>query len=734
MAIQSWQNIIDAIRNGEAVTAEVTNRAIYQLAQRTEHLKTRQDAQDYAQALFISDAPLRSDVATGHAVYFDITAGAFAPAYAELVYKDGYMVAGPASTVVGIVVNKDTTNSGVIVVEGLINPTSYTGIDCTGDDMTANMLVDQAGRGLMYLTSGASGAGRLSVRPGLLHVPVCNLIDDNHLLVRPPIAAPLETQALKFPLAARPAAPELILQRVSDGVTEAFPVAIAVGSLITLGTVGSGNPDSALTNIYLTAKVHSFNQSSGVIGLINVITTRHYQGLLAATPTIGSHDLVLKAPNGQELVLKVGASLTGIRISYGTPTVTSYIPLVTATDGDGVGYTLITSRLDATLPGWLPATSQYFPDVVIPTGAKYGYNFKADINLHQLFPEGVVGPYVIFKDGEALASTTAITASNGLWWFNNLDNTPWHRVGSGVLARHILPDTTVDFSGWGLGSVSNFMPPTYLSLVYAKLISGGIRVVTSIDTPADSPFTITDPDGNFANTGPLVVNAGFKVLEGSTTEAGYVVVKDITGFTMKRGRVVERLVAGTNITLDSVATGGQGEVTVSVAGLDGKLEGSPDILAIDDILIERDPNLSLFYSAMPPAKNSSILGKVDIPSYLQGTYNVRLVITFLALHASGSVQLPSIPLSWLNTQAPGVGVKYNLASGTGAPTSGTVSGGIAPFSSAVLPRDFFVASAILTTATPGGALFFRLARSAADGYTGKIGIMSIRYKFEKVTV
>ena len=75
MAIQSWQNIIDAIRNGEAVTAEVTNRAIYQLAQRTEHLKTRQDAQDYAQALFIADAPLRSDVATGHAVYFDITAG-----------------------------------------------------------------------------------------------------------------------------------------------------------------------------------------------------------------------------------------------------------------------------------------------------------------------------------------------------------------------------------------------------------------------------------------------------------------------------------------------------------------------------------------------------------------------------------------------------------------------------------------------------------------------------------
>ena len=137
---------------------------------------------------------------------------------------------------------------------------------------------------------------------------------------------------------------------------------------------------------------------------------------------------------------------------------------------------------------------------------------------------------------------------------------------------------------------------------------------------------------------------------------------------------------------------------------------------------------------MPPAKNSSILGKVDIPSYLQGTYNVRLVITFLALHTSSAIQLPPIPLSWLNTQAPGVGVKYNLASGTGAPTSGTVSGGITPFNGTVLPRDFFVASAILTTATPGGALFFRLARSAADGYTGKIGIMSIRYKFEKVIV
>jgi hypothetical protein len=48
-------------------------------------------------------------------------------------YKDGYLQATESSTVAGIVVYKDTANSGVIVVEGLVDPSLYVAIDCTGE-------------------------------------------------------------------------------------------------------------------------------------------------------------------------------------------------------------------------------------------------------------------------------------------------------------------------------------------------------------------------------------------------------------------------------------------------------------------------------------------------------------------------------------------------------------------------------------------------------------------------
>ena len=330
MAIQSWQNIIDAIKNGEAVTAEVTNRAIYQLAQRTEHLKTRQDAQDYAQALFISDAPLREDVMTGNAVYFDTVSLKFAPAYAELVYKDGSLTMSESGTVVGLVVYKDTTNSGVIVVEGLIDPTNYTGNDCYGEDMTVNMLVDKDDRGLLYLNAGSTTAGKMVTTPGLLNIPICNLIDSNHLLVRPPISSTLDTQALRFPLVARPASAELVLRRCSAGGYENFPTLIPVGSEVSLVSIGAGGgPEATVINTYLKAKVHKMDASSpSYVQLKQVELTQYCIAQLAETTPPADPSKVFKALSGQDLVLRITGSNAPYRVSHTGPTDTSYVPLV----------------------------------------------------------------------------------------------------------------------------------------------------------------------------------------------------------------------------------------------------------------------------------------------------------------------------------------------------------------------------------------------------------------------
>lgn len=732
MAIQSWQNIIDAIKNGEAVTAEVTNRAIYQLAQRTEHLKTRQDAQDYAQALFISDAPLREDVMTGNAVYFDTVSLKFAPAYAELVYKDGSLTMSESGTVVGLVVYKDTTNSGVIVVEGLIDPTNYTGIDCTGDDMTANMLVDQNARGLLYLNAGSTTAGKMVTTPGLLNIPICNLIDSNHLLVRPPISSTLDTQALRFPLVARPASAELVLRRRNAGDYENFPTLIPVGSEVSLVSIVAGGADSVtIINTYLKAKVHKMDASSSYIQLKQVELTQYCIAQLAGTNPTADPSQVFKALASQELVLRITGSGTNYRVSYGTPTLTSYVPLVNTYNSGDTGYGITTTYIDTSLPGWLPATQQYFPNTVIPVGAKYGYNFDADTNLNQLFPEGVVSAYVIFKNGVAVPYTTAATTNNGIWWFDGINELPWHKVGTGNTTRHVLPDTNVKYTDWTLNTQDSFLPPTDMTLVYAKLVSGGIKVVTSLETTEGSPISIVDPSGNPATTGPLVIKAGFTVTDASSTTAGSLVVKDITGFAMKRGRVVERLVAGDNIALSSTFAPGQGEITVSVTGLDGKLEGSPDILAIDDVLIEKDPTLNIFYSVMPVGKTSSIIGKVDVPQYLAGNYKLQLVITFLALQTTGTTLFSSLPLTWVSTKAP-TSTTGNLSTGDYAATTGEYSGGVVVSSAPISPRDYFVRTVDLTPAIyAGGAVFFKLIRSL-NSDVGKLGIISIRHKFVKI--
>jgi hypothetical protein len=379
----------------------------------------------------------------------------------------------------------------------------------------------------------------------------------------------------------------------------------------------------------------------------------------------------------------------------------------------------------------LPATSQYFPNAEIPSGAKYGYNFDADPVLQQLFPETVVGTYIIYKDGVAVSNNTVAAGSNGIWWKDSFNLVPWHKTNS----KHVLPDTNVNFSDWTLNTASGIVQPTDLFLAYTKLVSGGIKVVTSLETTEDSPLLITDPFGKVATSGPLVIKAGFNVVDASTTESGSLVVKDVTGFNMKRGRVVERILAGTNIALESSITNGQGEVLVSVVGLDGKLEGQPDILTIDDVLVEKDSASNVFYSSMPPSKNSSILGKVDVPAYLDGSYKLNLVITFLALHSSGSVALPSIALSWVNMKAPAqvpTQVKYNLNSGSNV-TTGEISGGVQPYNGTVAPKDYIIKTVELDTAYPGGEIFFRLARSSSDTYSGKLGIISLRYKFVKTT-
>lgn len=724
MAIQSWQSIIDLVRNGEPVTAEVANRAIGQLVSRTEHLKVRQDAQSLAQAIFITGAPITSSVKTGHAVYFDVAANKFAPAYATLEFKNGVVQPGIAAAVVGVVIYKDTLDSGVIAIEGWLDPDQYNDLDCQLIPMLDNLLLDPADRGILYLCSGQLNAGKLSSKPGLLNAPVCNLVSTTNLLIRPPVVATLETQALKFKLTNKVASADIIFNRYVANALTAFSNPPAVGSKVRVyvgngDTPTQGSPTLDEAKVYLTGTVLRYNASNNQVQINDITMTEDLVKALATAQGNYANVFLNAGTNG--IYMKAVGAITGHVLATSNSTNTCYVSPVYS--DAVVGWAVESLLVDSNLPGWLPVGNEVFNNSTIPAGARYGYNVKKDTTLQQLFPEDIVTAYVVTKEGIGLSDQVVVVNQSGIWWMDSLVQLPWHTVNN----NNVLPEVQVNLGDWIPSEAAQLVMPSELHLVYAKLVTGGIKVVTSLEAAADSGITILDPQGNKASSGPLVLKAGFSVTDASSTETGSLVVKDLTGFAMKRGRVVERITVGNNLALTSTHVGGQGEVTLGIVGLDGKLEGQPDILAIDDILVEKDLTLNIFYSVFPKGKASSILGKIDVPSYLEAnTYRVELNCTFIALHATGGVNPPELSLTWVSTLDPTT--KFNLTACTQSSSAITVI----PYAATVNPRDCFRKTTNLLTVYPNSVIYFKLGRAASDAYPTKFAVAAISYKFVKI--
>jgi hypothetical protein len=723
MTIQSWQHIIDLVRNGEPVSAEVANRAISQLVQRTEHLKDRQDAQDFAQALFISDAPLASSVRTGHAVYFDPQSNKFAAAYADIEFKDGMLQPTPSSSVVGIVMYKNTADSGVILVEGWVDPDNYQDMDCESVAALNNLLMDSSYRGILYLASGAANAGKLSSKPGLLSIPVCNLVSANHMLVRPPVTTAINTQALKFKLFNEVAGYGLVLVKGADSSAAAFTATWPVGTEVEVFVSNVVNPLSVTDKIYLTGKISRY-VGSNTVQLEDISFTKQLVKDLEAAEF--KYADVFKSSN--TVNLKIKNLDTGLSETVSTGGFISYVSPVTY--DNVIGWYINSSYVNANKPGWLPADNPVFDNAIKPVGAKYGYNVNKDPVLQQLFPEDIVTAYLVTKSGVGMSDQIVEVNSSGIWWKDSIAELPWRTIKINNTNLSVLPDVQVNLANWTAAEEESLIMPTELHLVYAKLATGGARLVTSLQAAENTPLIVTDPFGNPASSGPLVIRAGLEINETATSETGSLVVKNFEGFNMKRGRVVERIIAGENVQLTSTFSGGQGEVSISVIGLDGKLEGQPDILAIDDVLVERDSSNNVFYSVFPPGKSSSIMGKVDVPDYLSGNYIALLYTTFIALHTTGASQLPTLTLN--SYALPGLGTKANLSQlVSAAPTS------VQPYPTPVNSKDCMkVAATLANSVIPGSSIFFKLTRNAVagggDSYAAKLGVISFVYKFIKI--
>lgn len=120
-----WISNVTSIADGEAVNQAVTNRALRQLTQRTQHLKELLSAAAPGTGkLTYSGAVLDSDVTSGSWVFRNDSSGIHSKALFVLEDVDGIAAPSASSIAVGIVTSAANVNDGTVLVAGAcVTPT-----------------------------------------------------------------------------------------------------------------------------------------------------------------------------------------------------------------------------------------------------------------------------------------------------------------------------------------------------------------------------------------------------------------------------------------------------------------------------------------------------------------------------------------------------------------------------------------------------------------------------------
>lgn len=123
----SWISVVEAIINGEPISAATANRPILDLAERTDYLKALIDTLGTGRGAYDFDAACASDVYEGAAVYWDSTNKEYALGLAA-IQGDGegnYGSYSESSYCVGVCMSKTTSTRGVIALNGRVDEVDF---------------------------------------------------------------------------------------------------------------------------------------------------------------------------------------------------------------------------------------------------------------------------------------------------------------------------------------------------------------------------------------------------------------------------------------------------------------------------------------------------------------------------------------------------------------------------------------------------------------------------------
>lgn len=385
------------------------------------------------------------------------------------------------------------------------------------------------------------------------------------------------------------------------------------------------------------------------------------------------------------------------------------------------------SAPDDTLPGWLPAGHASFNGTA-PAGAVFGYNLATHLSLKNVWPPLPASEAYLEFDRGTTGFTGVPTGETGacildrygIWWMSDCyDDVPW--------------PTAYNSPGF---SVSLSDPPDAecprrtqmaMRLWFTKpSFATDATVVTSL-TSLDPRLVVTCVDGTPASLGALNIDLDLNFVA-TTGNAGYQVLKEITGNSFKQGPVCEGLyTSSSSVSLSSpsrrrLIVGNssspwlyQGPVEISVVPTESR-EIEVQLIRLDGV--EEQFYEDVTYLGFPAANETSIRCKLHVPSssgFVSPVLSLRLRILG---RAAGTLPNLTVTARRLPKPATGTSVALPLAASEFAVTiATTVTLGASNKYIDVTSNSFSVAD--------GDTLLFTVLRNSSDAYAGEVGMLQM---------
>ncbi len=286
-----------------------------------------------------------------------------------------------------------------------------------------------------------------------------------------------------------------------------------------------------------------------------------------------------------------------------------FAPSVNGNLRDHIHYRVdLTSSLsaDASTLGWAPAASFYDIDINPPVGAIYGYTVHLDLTLKNLFPPTPLIAQALYRDGKLLKDDGSVYVLNadGIWWMSATDSPA---VPGG-----------------------NTAAPLALWLTRSETSTPIVSSLNPAESAEALPVVFRSPSGITTNSGDLV--AGIESFypfstEDEPDETGSA-LRSVDGIYVKRGKVVTKLVAGDNISLQASQgdqAGAYGVVIIS-AGKAISISGPATLAALDNANEGYYNHVSV--TSFPRNRIAKIRYQINVPYNISAGSSCKLRFDF----------------------------------------------------------------------------------------------------------